>query len=107
MQRTLGKLRAGESGVVGRVDAHDAKTRRRLMDMGLTPGVRVRVQRVAPLGDPIEVALRGYRLSLRREDARRIALHPATAQQSAAGEALPPWPAAAGLRAQALFPPEA
>ena len=103
MQRTLEMLRAGESGVVGRVDAHDAKTRRRLMDMGLTPGVRVRVQRVAPLGDPIEVALRGYRLSLRREDARRIALHPATAQQSAAGEALPPWPRdAAGAAAARL-----
>jgi Fe2+ transport system protein FeoA len=46
--------------------------RRRLMEMGLLPGTSVEVVRVAPLGDPIEVRLRGYSLSLRRADARSI-----------------------------------
>jgi Fe2+ transport system protein FeoA len=46
--------------------------RRRLMEMGLLPGTPIEVVRVAPLGDPIEVRLRGYSLSLRRDDARAI-----------------------------------
>jgi len=72
VQRSLEQIAVGRGGTVLRVDAHDARTRQRLMEMGLTPGVRVTVKRVAPLGDPIEVTVRGYELSLRKADAEMI-----------------------------------
>ncbi|NLD04027.1 MAG: ferrous iron transport protein A [Clostridiales bacterium] len=50
----------------------EGPVRRRIMDMGITKGVDVRLVRVAPLGDPIEVRVRGYELSLRKEDAQLI-----------------------------------
>lgn len=46
--------------------------KRRIMDMGITPGVEIKVVKVAPLGDPIEVNVRGYELSLRKEEAQEI-----------------------------------
>lgn len=46
--------------------------KRRIMDMGITKGVKIRVIKTAPLGDPIEIAVRGYELSLRKEDAEKI-----------------------------------
>jgi Fe2+ transport system protein FeoA len=51
--------------------------RRRLMEMGVLPGTEVEVLRVAPLGDPLEVRVRGYSLSIRRDDARIVILEPA------------------------------
>ena len=72
VQRSLEQIAVGRGGTVLRVDAHDARTRQRLMEMGLTPGVRVTVKRVAPLGDPVEVTVRGYELSLRKADAEMI-----------------------------------
>lgn len=74
LARTLGELRPGESGCVGAVGNEDARVKRRLTDMGITPLTRIYVRKVAPLGDPIEVNLRGYDLSLRREDALSIFL---------------------------------
>ena len=50
--------------------------RKRLLDMGLTPKVTVSVRKIAPMGDPIELTLRGYTLTLRREDARNIEVKP-------------------------------
>lgn len=50
----------------------DGAVRRRLMDMGITRGVEVCVRKVAPLGDPIEITVRGYELSLRKADAQQI-----------------------------------
>lgn len=75
---TMADLRAGESACVVGCEG-DAETRRRLLEMGLTPGTRVRLVRVAPLGDPIELALRGFRLSVRRAEAAvvRIEREPA------------------------------
>lgn len=70
---TLDTLDAGESGRVTSV-AGPADVRRRLMEMGLTPGATVRVVRFAPLGDPIDVEVRGYHLSLRRHEASHVAL---------------------------------
>ncbi len=52
--------------------------RRRLLDMGLTPGTMVKLVRMAPLGDPMQLCLRGYRLSLRRDVARDIEIEPVT-----------------------------
>ncbi len=73
---TLGQLQPGESGIILRLANDKGPVRRRLIDMGLTPGTQVSVCRVAPMGDPIEVKLRGYGLSLRREDAGQILLCP-------------------------------
>ena len=71
---TLAALSPGESGVILRVGSERGPVKRRLVDMGLTPGTEVMVRKIAPFGDPIEVNLRGYELSLRREDAERITL---------------------------------
>ena len=71
---TLADLGPGESGVILRAGSDRGAVKRRLVDMGLTPGTEVTVRKIAPFGDPIEVNLRGYELSLRREDAQRITL---------------------------------
>jgi len=70
---TLDTLPIGSSAVIDQVGGEGA-LRRRLLDMGLTPGTRVLVRKAAPLGDPIEIMLRGYELTLRLEDARNITL---------------------------------
>lgn len=67
-EKLLNELKPGESGVVKKVDG-EGKIRRRLFDMGVTPGASVAVRKVAPLGDPIEVTLRGYELTLRKTEA--------------------------------------
>jgi ferrous iron transport protein B len=71
-EKTLHDLKPGESGVILAVGSKSGPVKRRLVDMGLTPGTAVAVRRVAPFGDPIEVKIRGYELSLRREDAGLI-----------------------------------
>ncbi len=71
--RTLGDLKPGESGLVAQVGGEEA-LHRHLLDMGLTPGVTVLLQKTAPMGDPLEIHLRGYALTLRLEDARNILL---------------------------------
>lgn len=68
---TLRELRPGQSGVIVAVRC-EGDLRRRLLDMGLSGGTLVRLLRVAPLGDPIEIALMGYELSLRRAQAEKI-----------------------------------
>ena len=73
MQNTisLDKVKIGHKGVILSVGGEGA-IRRRLLDMGLTPGTEVLVRKIAPLGDPIEVFLRSYELTLRQEDAKKI-----------------------------------
>ena len=68
---TLDALAVGKSGVIRRVGGEGA-LRCRLLDMGLIPKTTVKVNKVAPMGDPIELRLRGYVLTLRREDAAHI-----------------------------------
>ena len=69
----LDSLNAGEQGhITGLAGAPDV--RRRLMEMGLTPGTLLRVVRFAPLGDPIDIEVRGYHLSLRKHAARQLML---------------------------------
>jgi ferrous iron transport protein A len=68
---TLDELRQGERAEVLQVDGCD-EVSIRLLEMGLTPGVAVQFIGTAPLGDPLEFELRGYRLSLRRTEARRV-----------------------------------
>lgn len=67
----LSLLKPGESGIIESVSGEGA-LRRRLLDMGLTPGTRVSVRKAAPFGDPLELSLRGYELTLRGEDAKII-----------------------------------
>ena len=71
--KTLRALVPGQRGRVVNL-GEKGPARRRLMDMGITPGVDVEVVKVAPLGDPIEVNLRGYELSLRKDEAEHINL---------------------------------
>lgn len=68
---TLDMLPLGQEAVITAVGGEGA-LRCRLLDMGLIPRTAVRVEKVAPLGDPIELRVRGYALSLRKEDARNI-----------------------------------
>ena len=68
---TLEDLKPGEEGKVVSL-GEKGPVRRRIMDMGITPGVNVKVIKVAPLGDPVEVNVRGYELSLRKTEARQI-----------------------------------
>ena len=70
---TLDQLKPGESGIITATGGEGA-LRRRLLDMGLTPKTKITVQKVAPLGDPIELFLRGYVLTIRHEDAANIQL---------------------------------
>lgn len=71
--RTLNMLRPGESGIVDSITAEGAM-KRHFLDMGITKGVPITMERIAPFGDPVAVRLRGYSLSLRREEARKICL---------------------------------
>jgi ferrous iron transport protein A len=71
---TLLDLANGESARVAEVCDQD-EISQRLLEMGLTPGVEIRRVGAAPWGDPLEFELRGYRLSLRRSEAARVALH--------------------------------
>lgn len=69
--KTLKELKVGESAKVVRFHGEGA-VKRRIMDMGLTRGTEVYVRKVAPLGDPMELNVRGYELSVRRADAEMI-----------------------------------
>ena len=69
--RTLKDARVGETVTVGKLHGEGA-VRRRIMDMGLTKGVEIYVRKLAPLGDPMELYLRGYELSLRKADAEMV-----------------------------------
>lgn len=77
---TLDQLRPGESGVIRAVGGQGA-LRRRLLEMGLTPGTRVMVQKMAPSGDPIEIHIRGYQLTLRKDDTAEIEIVSAAEMQ--------------------------
>lgn len=69
--KTLKDVNIGASVKVVKLHGEGA-IKRRIMDMGITKGVVVRVKRVAPLGDPIEITVRGYELSLRKDDAKMV-----------------------------------
>ena len=68
---TLGDAKVGSTVVVTRIEG-DGAYKRRIMDMGITKGVELHIRKVAPLGDPVEVNVRGYELSIRKADAEMI-----------------------------------
>ena len=69
--KTMKSAKVGETLHVTKITGAGA-VKRRIMDMGITKGVEIYVRKVAPLGDPVEVTVRGYELSLRKEDAEMI-----------------------------------
>ena len=69
--KTLKTAKCGETVTIKKLEGSGA-VRRRIMDMGLTKGTEVYIRKVAPLGDPVEVTVRGYELSLRKHDAETI-----------------------------------
>lgn len=69
--KTLKETRIGETVKVLKVTG-EGPVKRRIMDMGITKGIEIFVRKVAPLGDPVEISVRGYELSLRKEDAAMI-----------------------------------
>ena len=81
---TLDELKIGQTAVITAVGGEGA-LRNRLIDMGLIPRTRVTLRKVAPMGDPIELHLRGYELTIRLEDAAKITVEPV--QDAGRGEA--------------------
>lgn len=73
MQKTLDTFVVGEKGLVKAV-AGEGKIKRRLFDMGITPGAEIFMRKKAPLGDPIEVTVRGYELTLRKTEAACVSM---------------------------------
>lgn len=69
---TLDKLHIGKDAVITSIDSMDKALRRHILDMGLTPGVEVTLIKTAPMGNPLEIRLRGYELTIRKEDAAKI-----------------------------------
>jgi len=71
----LDELRPGECGIIKRIGKlDDGKLRRRLLDMGITSGEKIEVSRYAPLGDPIEIVIKDYKLAIRKNDAKNITI---------------------------------
>ncbi len=73
---TIADLKIGQSGIITSVGGEGA-LRLRFLDMGLIPGTQVQLQKVAPMGDPIQIRVRGYELTIRQADARMIGLQEA------------------------------
>ena len=71
MLKKLAEMQVGETGLIKKVEG-EGKLRRRLFDMGVPPNASIYVRKLAPLGDPVEVTLRGYELSLRKEEAELV-----------------------------------
>ena len=68
---TLGEAKVGSTVVVTKIEGDGAYTRR-IMDMGITKGSEIYIRKVAPLGDPVEITVRGYELSVRKNDAQCV-----------------------------------
>ena len=73
MLKKLDQFKIGETGLIKKVEG-EGRLRRRLFDMGVTPGATVYLRKVAPLGDPLEVTIRGFELTLRKSEAQLVVL---------------------------------
>ena len=75
MLKKLSEFKIGETGLVKKVEGEgEGRFRRRLLDMGVTPGTTIYLRKKAPLGDPLEITLRGYELTLRKDEAQLVIL---------------------------------
>ena len=68
----LSELKIGDKAIVTKLDISNKAVRRHLLDMGMTRGVEVKIKKIAPMGDPIDVELRGYELAVRKADLKMI-----------------------------------
>lgn len=73
MLKKLVEFKVGETGLIKKVEG-EGRLRRRLFDMGVTPGTTVYLRKIAPLGDPLEITIRGYELTLRKSEAELVIL---------------------------------
>lgn len=73
MLKRLDNFAIGQQGIIKTVEA-DKKIKRRLFDMGITPGAHIMLRKLAPLGDPMEITIRGYELTLRKNEAACVTL---------------------------------
>ena len=73
MQKKLNEFSVGEKGVVLKIEG-EGKIGRRLFDMGVTPGAEIYLRKLAPLGDPLEITVRGYELTLRKAEASCVCM---------------------------------
>ena len=73
MLKRLDEFKIGETGLIKKVEG-EGRLRRRLLDMGVTPNTTVYLRKKAPLGDPLEITIRGYELTLRKTEARLVVL---------------------------------
>ena len=73
-ETTLNSLQQGESGIVENITTSDSKLKMRLLELGLLKGTLIELIRYAPLGDPIEIKIRGYRLSIRKIEAESVVI---------------------------------
>ena len=80
MLKRLDEFKIGETGLIKKVEG-EGRLRRRLFDMGVTPGATVYLRKKAPLGDPLEVTIRGYELTLRKNEAHLVILEVKEDQQ--------------------------
>ena len=70
--KTLSQLKVGQKAIVKKLNINDRAIKRHLLDMGLTRGVEVEIKKIAPMGDPIDIKIRGYELALRRAELKQI-----------------------------------
>ncbi len=82
--KTLLELKAGETAVIKKMLPGGGAIRQRLLDMGVTRGTEFLVERVAPLGDPVEIFIKGYHLAIRKNEAAFIDVTPAAAKSNGA-----------------------
>jgi len=68
----LSELKVGQSAEIVSINVEDRKIRRHLLDMGLTKGTKVKIKKIAPMGDPIDIELRDYQLCIRKADLKQI-----------------------------------
>lgn len=68
MKTNLGNLRKGQTGIIVSLDFNDKKKKRHLLDMGFTKGTKVKIKKIAPMGDPISINLRGYEICVSKKD---------------------------------------
>ena len=73
MEKKLSEFKIGESGII-KIVTGEGRIRRRLFDMGITPGAEIYLRKKAPLGDPIEITIRGYELTLRKTEAEYVTM---------------------------------
>ena len=71
MIKKLSEFTIGEKGIVKKIEC-DSEIKRRMIDMGLVVGVEIELKRIAPLGDPVQVSIRGYDLAIRKKECRSI-----------------------------------